>query len=271
MSAFCRPVATSGTKAATQSAIILPLAGATRRALATPIYKTVYSPPEVVSGAIVSLDAVSFTSGASSWPALTGNTWTTNGTITKASTSGGSSALVFTGAQYVMDQTGIQDSTIASHTIDIWIYPAQDGVVMSEMGQSGAPNRVYHATRINLVSGSIRVGFWAGSATYSFSLGSYTANNWVNITYSYSGGSLVGYINGVQIASGSATWYSPLVNGDGSASYFAVAAADITNFGNGSAFVGNVGAVKIYGSALNLTQVKQNYNALCDRYGLSSI
>jgi len=32
-----------------------------------------------------------------------------------------------------------------------------------------------------------------------------------------------------------------------------------------------VGAVKIYGSALNLTQVKQNYNALCDRYGLSSI
>jgi hypothetical protein len=271
MAAFCGPVATSGTKAATQSAIFLPLAGATRRALATPIYKTVSSPPPtVVTGALVSLDAVSFTSGASSWPALIGNTWTTNGTITKAATSGGSSALVFTGAQYVMDQTGIQNSTMASHTIDIWIYPAQNGVVMSEMGQSGAPSTVYHAARINLVSGSIRVGFWAGSI-YSFSLGSYTANNWVNITYSYSGGSLVGYVNGVQIATGSSTWSSPTVLGNGTASYFAVAAADATNFGNGSAFVGHVGAVKIYGSALNATQVKQNYNALCGRYGLPSI
>jgi hypothetical protein len=169
-----------------------------------------------------------------------------------------------------MDQTGIQDSTIASHTIDIWIYPAQDGVVMSEMGQSGAPNRLYQITRINLVSGSIYVGLYSGTR-YNFSLGSYTANNWVNITYSYSGGSLVGYVNGVQIATGSATWSSPLALGSGTASYFAVASADAANFGNGSAFVGNVGAVKIYGSALNLTQVKQNYNALCGRYGLSSI
>jgi len=270
MAAFCRPAAQSGTKAATQTAIFLPVAGATRRAIATPISKSVSSPPTVVSGALLSLDATSFTSGASSWPALTGNTWTTNGTITKASTSGGSSALVFTGAQYVMDQTGIQCSTIASHTIDIWIYPGQDGVVMSEMGQSGAPNRLYEITRINLVSGSIYVGFYNGS-NYSFSLGSYTANNWVNITYSYSGGSLVGYVNGVQIATGSATWRSPLVNGDGPASYFAIGAPEKSNFGNGSAFVGHVGAVKIYGSALNLTQVKQNYNALCGRYGLSSI
>jgi hypothetical protein len=48
---------------------------------------------------------------------------------------------------------------MASHTIDIWIYPSQDSVVISEMGQSGAPNRLYQITRINLVGGSIRECF----------------------------------------------------------------------------------------------------------------
>jgi hypothetical protein len=241
-----------------------------------------------VGGSVLNLDAATFVSGSATWSPVTGNTWTTTGTLTTRKTPDGTSAVVFntgitgggiTGTfpnirfvpiiatiTYAMDMTGIPAATINSFTFDIWINPTRDGVIISEMGQSQV-NAGYHTSIIEAVGGAIKVGYWTNSGLYTVSLGNYTVNQWMHLAYSYNNasGDLIGYINGGQVVKGNAKKVAPAT------SYFATCAADGTNMGNGGAMNASLGAIKIYGSALSSAQVRQNYNALCARFGLSPV
>ena len=226
--------------------------------------------PSVVSGWIVNLDPTNFTSGASTWASTTsGNTWTMYNAPTTTSTPGSSTAVVFNGTtQYAMDQVGIAagPANSSTFTIDIWFYAAAglSGNLISEMGQSGAPASGWNVTMMYLSGNIVYAAFWI-NGVYSLSLGSYSANTWTHACYTYSGGSVIGYRNGVQVSTGSTSKQYP---GSG---FYCLAGGGNPYFTTGAVLACRIGGYKCYGSALTATQVKQNYNALCARFGLSAI
>ena len=213
-------------------------------------------PLTVVSGMLLNLDAVSYTSG-STWTALVGNNYTITGTLTTAS-----SAVVFDGTAYAQDLTGILSSTMYSYTLDVWFYAAANatGSIIGEQGQASLGG--WQLTLISINSNTISVGFWTG-AVYKLSLGSYTANTWTHVSYSYnaSTSAVIGYVNGVSVSTATATKLWPTTV------YLTTGGQTHPN----TIFTGRIGAFKVYNSVLSAADIRQNYNALEGRYGLGLI
>ena len=210
----------------------------------------------VTTNLLLNLDAASYTSG-STWTALTGNNYTVNGTLTT-----GSSAVIFDGTAYAQDLTGITSSTMYSFTLDVWFYAAANasGSVIGELGQGNLGG--WSVTLISINTNTISVGFWTGSF-YKLSVGSYTANTWTHVSYTYnnSTNAVIGYVNGAYVSSATASKLWPT-------SVF------LTTGGQANpdaTFTGRIGAFKVYNSVLTANEIKQNYNALAGRYGLSLI
>ena len=216
----------------------------------------------VVSGGLIqSIDGASYTSG-STWTALVGNNQTVAGTLTTTATPGGPNAVVFSGSAYAQDLTGITSSTMYSYSIDTWFYAAASatGTIIGEQGQGSIGG--WNVRLVSVQSGSITVGFWQGSV-YTLNLGSYSTNTWTHVSYTYnsSTNSVVGYVNGVYVATGSSTKQWPGTN------YNTIGGASNPT----PNFTGRIGAYKLYNVILTADQVKQNYNALASRFGLSTI
>lgn len=214
----------------------------------------------VSSGLINNLDAASYSSG-STWTALVGNNQSILGSgTTTTSTPGGQNAIVFNGSGYGLDATGVVSSTIFTYTMDVWFFAAAgvSGNMVGEMGQASQGS--WNVMMMAISGNTILVGFWQGSV-YQLSCGAYVANTWTHVSYTYSGTTVVGYVNGVQVASGSASkqWPSRAHYGVGSA------ANPYSNF------TGRIGAYKLYNRALTAAEVRQNYNALASRFGKLSI
>ena len=213
-------------------------------------------PLTVVSGMLLNLDAVSYTSG-STWTALVGNNYTITGTLTTAS-----SAVVFDGSSYAQDLTGILSSTMYSFTLDVWFYAAANatGSIIGEQGQASLGG--WQLTLISINSNTISVGFWTG-AVYKLSVGSYTANTWTHVSYSYnaSTNAVIGYVNGVSVSTATATKLWPTTV------YITTGGRTHPN----TIFTGRIGAFKVYNSVLSAADIRQNYNALAGRYGLGLI
>jgi len=134
------------------------------------------------------------------------------------------------------------------------------GNLLAEWGQSYYGG--YNISDISVSGNNVYVGFWNGSSLYQLNVGTYIGNTWTHVAYTYSSGTVVGYLNGVQTASASSTKSPP------STSFFALAGQ-----GNpyGSQLVCAIGAFKVYGAALSATQIKQNYNALAPHFGRPTI
>jgi hypothetical protein len=207
---------------------------------------------------IVNMDASTYTSG-STWTATVGTNYLVTGTFTTTSTPGGSTAIVLNGSSYAQDQTGITSSTMYLYTLDAWFYSAagQSASIIGEGGQQNIGG--WNVTVISVESNTVSVGFWIGSV-YRLSVGSYTANTWTHVAYSYNNttGAVVGYLNGQRIATGTATKQWP-------SSIFYTTGGAMNPFGN---FTGRIGAFKVYNSVLTDAQVNQNFNALRGRFGI---
>lgn len=216
--------------------------------------------PIVSAGLINNVDAATYTSG-STWTALVGNNQTIFGSgTTTTSTPGGPNAIVFNGSGYGLDTTGYASSSIQSFTMDLWFYAGASvtGSMVGELGQSSQSG--WNVTMISITGNTMYVGFWNGGV-YQVNCGSYTANIWNHISYTYSGTSVIGYVNGVQVATGTATKQWPTT------AFYGVASA-ANPYSN---FAGRIGAYKLYSRALTATEVRQNYNALAARFGRSTI
>lgn len=218
------------------------------------------SVPIISTTLVLNLDAVSY-GGSTTWTALVGNNYTVSGgPLTTANSPNGSQTVVFNGSQYAQDLTGITSSVISTYTFDIWFYAASgaSGNMVGELGQASQGG--WNVMMMSVSGNTIYVGFWQGSV-YQLSLGTYTANTWTHVCYTYSGSTVTGYVNGVYVAVGSGGKQWP------SAAYYGVASS-ANPYGN---LACRIGAFKIYSSALTAIQIKQNYNALAPRFGLATI
>jgi len=221
--------------------------------------QTILSP--VLTPLVLNLAGSTYSSG-STWYSSIGNNFSLGGSYTSISTPGDALALSFFSSGYSWDPTGIVNSTISSFTIDMWFSAAGgvSGNLLAEWGQSYYGG--YNISDISVSGNNVYVGFWNGSFPYQLNVGTYIGNTWTHVAYTYSSGTVVGYLNGVQTASASSTKSPP------STSFFALAGQ-----GNpyGSQLVCAIGAFKVYGAALSATQIKQNYNALAPHFGRPTI
>lgn len=218
----------------------------------------------VTTNLILNLDTTSYTSG-STWTPAVGNVFTVTGTLSSVATPGGT-ALSYNGSSYAQDQTGVSTSTTFPYTIDVWFYAAASasGCIIGEQGGVGVPAG-WNDAHVSVDANIVNVGFWNGSTTYKLSCGSYSANTWTHVSYTYniSTNAVIGYKNGVQVATGTNTKQWPNTN----RICFSIGGAANPN----PNFTGRIGAFKWYNAILSADDIKQNYNALAGRYGLGLI
>ena len=138
------------------------------------------------------------------------------------------------------------------------------------MGQAGAPGTGYNWTAIQLRGSNIQIGPYTYTNTAGLQLSPFVANQWYHVAFTNSAGTanvntasiMIGYVNGVQRNTAYYTRYAPTT------SYYCLGGPGNANFGY---LHGSIGYLKIYNSVLTAARIRENYNLLCERYGLSII
>ena len=160
----------------------------------------------------------------------------------------------------------VNTSTIIS--IFVWAYPMDNGVIVQELGQT-TPNTSWHDSQIEMVAGTLKFSVWTGNVQNLSSTISTPLNNWYYMGFTYNGTNLVGYVNGATaVTSGTISRQTPYNSGGGLGLFYAIAAADGTNLGDGTAANMRFGGMQIYNTALSAANVLTNYNAQKSRFGL---
>jgi len=153
----------------------------------------------------------------------------------------------------------VNTSTIISHFI--WIYPTDNGVIVSEQGNSPL-NSGWHDSQIEIVAGNLKFGLWQSPGGVSSLNSSITTPfyNWYYVGLTYDGTTMRGYVNGQFAGSKSVSRWTPYNNGGGVGLNYAIAANDGTSLGDGSPAKMKLGAFHVYNTALSQQQVLNNYN-----------
>ncbi len=168
---------------------------------------------------------------------------------------------------YVMTNTSLNSklspvntSTIISHFI--WIYPQDNGVIITEQGDTSLNGIGWHDSQIEIVSGILKFAVWNGIViTSSISISLY---NWYYVGLTYDGTTLKGYINGQLAGSNTGSRSTPQSAGNGL--HYAIGATDGTSLGDGSYAKMKFGDFHVYNTALTQQQVLNNYNATKSDY-----
>jgi hypothetical protein len=215
---------------------------------------------------------------AASYPG-TGTIWTDltvngrNGTLTNgptySATNGGS--IVFDGTNdysLITNPITIQNQNF---TISTWVNPGvqNSGLVSMIDFDHGGGNGWVLQSEDATTNRYYYFAWWNGSGFEPTGGGGYgagkgiqlTTSVWQNIVYSKSGTSLLGYMNGNQVYTGTASSSNV---GYGSNKNLGIGDWIPT----GRAFKGNVSNTQIYNRALSAAEVSQNFNALRGRFSV---
>ena len=224
----------------------------------------------VTSGLILNYDISNSSSYPGSGTTITDLQANSNATTFNSPTytSSGGAYLTFDGIDdYFRTNTAlgsklnpVNSSTIIS--IFVWAYPMDDGVIVSELGQT-TPNSGWHDSQIEMVSGTLRFSVWSNGTGFASTI-STPLNNWYYIGFTYDGTNLRGYVNGsLAVTSGTISRSTPGAN-----LYYAIASQDNTSLGGGSYANMRFGGMQVYNTALSTNDVLNNYNATKSRFGL---
>ena len=151
-------------------------------------------------------------------------------------------------------------STVIS--IFLWAYPMDNGVIVSEIGTT-TPNTGWHDSQIEMVAGTLRFSVWNNNPGFASTI-STPLNNWYYMGFTYNGTVLTGYVNGVSAVTSGTISRST----NGANLFYAIAALDSTNLGDGTYSNMRFGGMQIYNTALASSDVLQNYNSQKSRFGL---
>jgi hypothetical protein len=202
-------------------------------------------------------------SGTGSVIDLVGNS---NATLYNGSTYSINGYINFDGANdYLSTNTSLNSklspantSTIISHFI--WVYPTDNGVIISEIGQTTS-NILWHDSQIEIVGGNLKFGLWTGIGGVS-SLNSSISTpfyNWHYVGLTYDGATMRGYVNG-QLAGTKNLIRDTPYNLGSTGLHYAIATADTTSLGDGSPSKMKLGDFHVYNIALTQQQILNNYN-----------
>lgn len=143
-----------------------------------------------------------------------------------------------------------------NHTVEVWCRPTDDGVVVTYAGQAD-PTTGYHFSAIEIVDSTVEFGMWTGSGiTSSGPTETLTLGQWYQLTLTYRGTVVRGYVNGRQVCKFNATWDPPMDSTG--ALYMAAGTSDITNQGDGTTFDGDIRVIRVYGHPLRRNDIKKN-------------
>ena len=150
----------------------------------------------------------------------------------------------------------VNTSKFISHFV--WIYPTDNGVIVSEIGQT-TPNTFWHDSQIEIVGGNVKFGLWTVGGVSSLNSSISTPfNNWYYVGLTYDGTTMRGYVNGQLAGNKTISRFTPYEGGRGL--HYAIGAADTTSLGDGTSAKMKFGAFHIYNSTLSDQQVLNNYN-----------
>jgi hypothetical protein len=233
-----------------------------------------HSPRIVTNGLVLCLDAAnrkSYPGTGSAWTDLSNNG--NNGTLINGPSFSGANrgAIVFDGTNDYALLTNPITLQNQNFTISTWINPGiQNSTIISIIdfdhgifngwvlqSENATTDRNfyfvwYDGTQFQPTGGG---GFGAGKGIQI------TTSVWQNIVYSKNGTSLLGYVNGNQAYSGTAS--------NGNVSYMSNRNLVICDWNfAGRAFKGNISNFLIYNRGLSAGEILQNYNATKGRFGL---
>jgi hypothetical protein len=234
-------------------------------------------PNIVTNGLVLALDAAntkSYPGSGTTWRDLSGNN--NSGTLTNGPTfnSANGGSIVFDGVDdfaLINNPTTIQNQDF---TVSVWINPkVQNAAVISiiDFDHATSPFQGWVMQSEDAITNRyFYLAWYDGSQFQPTGDGSYgagkgiqiTTSAWQNIIYSKNGTTLLGYKNGSQVYSGTAS--------NSNVSY--VSSRNIRIGGcvaiAGRNFKGNIPLAQIYNRALSASEVEQNYNALKGRFNL---
>lgn len=230
----------------------------------------------ITSGLVLHLDAgnaASYSGSGTTWTDLSGNS--NKGTLTNGPTysSANGGSIVFDGANDFALVTNPSTLRNQDFTVSIWINPAtQNQTIVSiiDFDHSGSPLQGWVLQSEDATTNrNYYLAWYDGSAFQPTGGGGFGAGKgiqltsavWQNITYTKSGTSLLGYKNGSQTYTGTAS--NANVNYTSSKN---MRIGDCVAFAR--PYKGNISQVAMYNRAISASEVTQNYNALRQRYGL---
>ena len=163
---------------------------------------------------------------------------------------------------YVMTNTSLNSklspnssSTIIS--VFIWVYPQDNGVIITEQGDTNLNGTGWHTSIIEIVSGQLKFSVWPLTSIITSPI---SLNNWNYVGLTYDGTTLRGYINGQLAGSTSFTREAP------PNLHYAIAAEDSTDLGDSTYAKMKFGAFHVYNKALSNQEVVSNYNYTKSNY-----
>ena len=180
--------------------------------------------------------------------------------------------LTFNGTnQYLTTNTSLNSKLSPANTskvisIFLWAYMSDDGVLITELGQT-ALNNGWYDSQIERVTGTLRFSVWSNQPGFASTVAT-SLNTWYYIGFTYDGTTLRGYVNGAAAGTGTYARQSPYVDGGGTGLHYAVAAGAGTNLGDGTYSNMRFGAFQVYNTALSAGQVTTNFQAGRSRYGV---
>jgi hypothetical protein len=217
-------------------------------------------PLGVQSGLVLYLDAAnarSYPKSGTTWFDRSGNG--NNGTLQNGVgyNSANFGSLTFDGTNGAIALSNITPTSGASFSAWIYINGSNSnfGAIFANWSDIGGGTAYWFGTYAG-TSSTITMYF---SGAFIYDITSLPLNTWMLLTITHNGSTSIGYINGIQRGSGASSLSTSTNNT--SIGY------DITR--TNYPFKGNISQVSIYNRALSASEIKQNYNALKSRYGLT--
>jgi hypothetical protein len=150
-------------------------------------------------------------------------------------------------------------------TIQLLCYPQDPGVLVSELGVGNASSGWHESVMEITSNGNLRVGFWNGSGISSIGT-SIAMNTWHQITMTYDGSTLRGYLDGVYF--GAVTFNRDVPHAySGNGLYYCFGKSETTNMGNGTHAQYRFGSFQVYNRVLSSDEISRNWMYISYRYG----
>jgi len=152
-------------------------------------------------------------------------------------------------------------------TLSIWVYPSDNGVIISERGQT-ALAAGWHTSQIEMVGSTAEFGMWSSTGLQSIASSIPTPlSNWYYLTLKYDGFDMTAYVNGA--TAGSLTFdIEPPYENPLYGLYYTIAAGDGTNMGDGSYSNMRLGSFDVHSIDLTYEEILSDFESSRSRFGI---